>query len=131
MAWHLLPQLTQARRVRFGQSIDGIVLILLGLFKKVAIADGIAPAVDSVFNSTGAVSQSDVAIGTLLFAVQMFCVFHDYSDIARGVSKLFGIELIINFHLPYFSKNPSEFWRCWHISLSSWLRYLFIYFSWR
>jgi len=126
-ARHLLPQLTRPRRIRLPQSMDGIVLILLGLFKKVAIADGIAPAVDSVFTSTGAVSQTDVALATLLFAIQIFCDFSGYSDIARGVSKLFGVELILNFNLPYFSKNPSEFWRRWHISLSSWLRdYLYI-----
>jgi D-alanyl-lipoteichoic acid acyltransferase DltB (MBOAT superfamily) len=126
-AWHLLPQLSMPRRIRFAQSMDGIVLILLGLFKKVAIADGVAPAVASVFTSSGAVSQTDVALATFLFAIQIFCDFSGYSDIARGVSKLFGIELILNFNLPYFSKNPSEFWRCWHISLSSWLRdYLYI-----
>jgi len=126
-ARHLLPQLTRPRRVRLAQSMDGIVLILLGLFKKVAIADGIAPAVDSIFTSSGAVSQSDVALATLLFAIQIFCDFSGYSDIARGVSKLFGIDLILNFNLPYFSRNPSEFWRRWHISLSSWLRdYLYI-----
>ena len=124
---HLLPQLTRPRHIRLGQSMDGIVLILLGLFKKVAIADGVAPAVDAVFNSSGAVSQSDVALAVILFAIQIFCDFSGYSDIARGVSKLFGIELILNFNLPYFSKNPSEFWRRWHISLSSWLRdYLYI-----
>jgi alginate O-acetyltransferase complex protein AlgI len=126
-ARHLLPQLTRPRHIRLAQSMDGLILILLGLFKKVAIADGIAPAVDSVFGSTGAVSQTDVALATLLFAVQIFCDFSGYSDIARGVSNLFGIDLILNFNLPYFSKNPSEFWRRWHISLSSWLRdYLYI-----
>lgn len=126
-AWHLLPQLSAPRRVRLAQSMDGVVLILLGLFKKVAIADGIAPAVNSVFASSGAVSQTDVALATVLFAIQIFCDFSGYSDIARGVSKLFGIDLILNFDLPYFSKNPSEFWRRWHISLSSWLRdYLYI-----
>jgi alginate O-acetyltransferase complex protein AlgI len=126
-AWHLLPQLSKPRRICLTQSMDGIVLILLGLFKKVAIADGVAPAVDSVFTSSGAVSQTDVALATFLFAIQIFCDFSGYSDIARGVSKLFGIDLILNFNLPYFSKNPSEFWRCWHISLSSWLRdYLYI-----
>jgi len=124
---HLLPQLTKPRRIRLGQSMDGVVLILLGLFKKVAIADGVAPAVDAVFNSSGAVSQTDVALAVVLFAIQIFCDFSGYSDIARGVSKLLGIELILNFNLPYFSKNPSEFWRRWHISLSSWLRdYLYI-----
>lgn len=126
-ARHLLPQLTKPRRVRLYQSISGLILILLGLFKKVAIADGIAPAVASVFASTGMVSQTDVALATFLFAIQIFCDFSGYSDIARGVSKLLGIELIVNFDLPYFSKNPSEFWRRWHISLSSWLRdYLYI-----
>jgi alginate O-acetyltransferase complex protein AlgI len=126
-ARHLLPQITKPRRIRLSQSMDGIVLILLGLFKKVAIADGVAPAVASVFSSTGSVSQTDIAIATSLFAVQIFCDFSGYSDIARGVSKLFGIDLILNFNLPYFSKNPSEFWRRWHISLSSWLRdYLYI-----
>jgi D-alanyl-lipoteichoic acid acyltransferase DltB (MBOAT superfamily) len=126
-ARHLLPQITRPRRIRLSQSMDGVVLILLGLFKKVAIADGIAPAVASVFASTGGVSQSDVALGTFLFAIQIFCDFSGYSDIARGASKLFGIELIVNFNLPYFSQNPSEFWRRWHISLSSWLRdYLYI-----
>jgi alginate O-acetyltransferase complex protein AlgI len=124
---HLLPQLIRPRRILLAQSMDGIVLILMGLFKKVAIADGIAPAVGTVFGSSGAVSQTDVMLATLLFAVQIFCDFSGYSDIARGVSKLFGIELILNFNLPYFSKNPSEFWRRWHISLSSWLRdYLYI-----
>ena len=123
----MLPQLTRPRRIHLGQSMDGIVLILLGLFKKVAIADGVAPAVDLVFNSSGAVAQIDVALAVILFAVQIFCDFSGYSDIARGVSKLLGIELILNFNLPYFSKNPSEFWRRWHISLSSWLRdYLYI-----
>jgi D-alanyl-lipoteichoic acid acyltransferase DltB (MBOAT superfamily) len=125
--WHLLPQLSAPRRIRLGQSMDGIVLILLGLFKKVAIADGIAPAVDSVFATSGTVSQTDVALATFYFAIQIFCDFSGYSDIARGVSKLFGIELILNFNLPYFSKNPREFWRRWHISLSSWLRdYLYV-----
>lgn len=126
-AQHLMPQLNKPRRIRLAQSMDGIVLILLGLFKKVAIADGVAPAVNAVFSSSGAVSQSDVALASLLFAIQILCDFSGYSDIARGVSKLFGIDLILNFNLPYFSKNPSEFWRRWHISLSSWLRdYLYI-----
>ena len=124
---HLLPQLTRPRRLRLAQSMDGVVLILLGLFKKVAIADGLARSVDSVFNSTGAVSQSDIALASVLFAIQIFCDFSGYSDIARGVSKLLGIDLLLNFNLPYLSRNPSEFWTRWHISLSSWLRdYLYI-----
>jgi alginate O-acetyltransferase complex protein AlgI len=126
-ARHLLPQLLQARRVRWRQVGQGLLLILFGLFKKVAIADGLAPSVNAVFNSTGAVSPGDVALATVMFAFQIFCDFSGYSDIARGVSKLMGIELMLNFRLPYFSKSPSEFWRRWHISLSSWLRdYLYI-----
>jgi alginate O-acetyltransferase complex protein AlgI len=126
-ARHLLPQLTRPRRIRLSQSMDGLVLILLGLFKKVGIADGVAPSVAAVFSTSGQVSRSDVLLGTFLFAIQIFCDFSGYSDIARGVSKLFGIDLMLNFNLPYFSKNPAEFWRRWHISLSSWLRdYLYI-----
>jgi D-alanyl-lipoteichoic acid acyltransferase DltB (MBOAT superfamily) len=126
-ARHLLPQLLEARRVRLRQVASGCWLILFGLFKKVAVADGVAPAVDAVFGSSAPVSGTDVAIATLLFAVQIYCDFSGYSDIARGVSRLMGIELMVNFRLPYFSKNPSEFWRRWHISLSSWLRdYLYI-----
>ncbi len=126
-ARHLLPQLQQPRTIRLNQSIYGIQLILLGLFKKVAIADGLATSVNSVYNSTGVVSGTDVALATLLFAFQIFCDFSGYTDIARGVAKLLGIELALNFDLPYFSRNPSEFWRRWHISLSSWLSdYLYI-----
>jgi alginate O-acetyltransferase complex protein AlgI len=126
-ARHLLPQLLQPRRLRWRQFGQGLLLILFGLFKKVAIADGLAPSVNAVFNSTGPVSGADVALATVLFAGQIFCDFSGYSDIARGVSKLMGIELMVNFNLPYFSRNPSEFWRRWHISLSSWLRdYLYI-----
>jgi D-alanyl-lipoteichoic acid acyltransferase DltB (MBOAT superfamily) len=94
---------------------------MLGLFKKVAIADGVAPSVNQVFSSTGVVTSADVIGGTLLFAVQIYCDFSGYSDIARGVSKLLGIDLMLNFNLPYFAKSPREFWRRWHISLSTWL----------
>ena len=126
-AHHLLPQLLRPRHVGLVQSTHGLVLILLGFFKKVAIADGLAPTVNAIYSSPGGVSQFDVAAATVLFAIQIFCDFSGYSDIARGISKLLGIELILNFNLPYFAKNPSEFWRRWHISLSTWLRdYLYI-----
>jgi D-alanyl-lipoteichoic acid acyltransferase DltB (MBOAT superfamily) len=126
-ARHLLPQLTSPRPIRLAQTTHGVVLILIGLFKKIAIADGLAPVVNAIYGTTGDVSQSDVAIATALFAVQILCDFSGYSDVARGVSKLLGIDLMVNFNLPYFSRNPSEFWRRWHISLSSWLRdYLYI-----
>ncbi|MBF2046190.1 MAG: MBOAT family protein [Elainella sp. C42_A2020_010] len=123
----LLPQISKPRQIKFDQTIRGLYLILLGLFKKVAIADGIAGSVNAVYGTTGAVSWLDVVAATLLFTFQIYCDFSGYSDIARGVAKLFGIELMLNFNLPYFSKTPSEFWRRWHISLSTWLRdYLYI-----
>ncbi|MDF5713195.1 MAG: MBOAT family protein [Rhizonema sp. NSF051] len=126
-ASHLLPQLSNPRQVSFQQSAEGLFLILFGLFKKVAIADGVAGSVNAIYETAGAVSWIDVVAATFLFAIQIYCDFSGYSDIGRGVSKLFGIELMLNFDLPYISKDPSEFWRRWHISLSTWLRdYLYI-----
>lgn len=126
-AAELLPQLSSPRQLSFKQSTQGLFLILFGLFKKVAIADGVASSVDAIYGSSGTASWIDVVLATFLYAVQIYCDFCGYSDIARGVSKLFGIELMVNFNLPYFSKGPSEFWRRWHISLSTWLRdYLYI-----
>jgi len=120
-ARHLLPEFQKRRVITLAQSSRGLYLIMLGMFKKVAIADGVAPSVNQVFGSTGVVTSADVIGGTLLFAVQIYCDFSGYSDIARGVSKLFGIDLMLNFNLPYFAKSPREFWRRWHISLSTWL----------
>jgi alginate O-acetyltransferase complex protein AlgI len=126
-AKHLLPQISMPRSISFDESARGVFLIVVGLFKKVAIADGVAPIVDQIYGSGGFVSWADVVIGTLLFAIQIYCDFSGYSDIARGVSKLLGIDLMLNFNLPYFSRGPSDFWRRWHISLSTWLRdYLYI-----
>lgn len=123
----IIPQLSNPRKITAAQVLDGLYLILLGFFKKTAIADGVAPVVDQVFGSTGHVSWIDIVVGTLLFAVQIYCDFAGYIDIARGVSKLLGIELIPNFDHPYFSTSAREFWRRWNISLSNWLRdYLYI-----
>jgi D-alanyl-lipoteichoic acid acyltransferase DltB (MBOAT superfamily) len=122
----LLPQLAAPRQINFQQTIQGLFLILFGLFKKVAIADGLSGSVNAIYASTEA-GWLNVVAATVLYALQIYCDFCGYSDIARGVSKLFGIELMLNFNLPYFSKDPSEFWRRWHISLSTWLRdYLYI-----
>ncbi|MEM7698463.1 MAG: MBOAT family O-acyltransferase [Verrucomicrobiota bacterium] len=122
-----LPQVAKPRKVNFSQSADGLYLILFGLFKKVVIADGIAPSVDAVYGAPGPYATLDVVLATWLFAIQIYCDFSAYSDIARGVSKLLGFELMVNFRFPFFSTNPQEFWRRWHISLSSWLRdYLYI-----
>ncbi len=126
-ATHLLPLLSNTRQLCWRQSVEGLYLIVFGLFKKVAIANGVAPAVNSVYSGTGTASAVDVVAATVLFAVQIFCDFSGYSDIARGTSKLFGVELMRNFRVPYMAKSPSEFWQRWHISLSSWLRdYLYI-----
>jgi len=115
------------RKVSWEQCSEGLGLIAYGLFKKVVIADGLSQSVSSIYGSAGAVSGVDVALATLFFTIQIYCDFSGYSDIARGISKLLGIELMRNFRFPYFSRSPSEFWNRWHISLSSWLRdYLYI-----
>lgn len=126
-ATHLIPSLLNSRRITFKGTAHGLHLILIGLFKKVAIADGVATTVNQVYGSSGVVTSTDVAIATLVFAIQIYGDFSGYSDIARGVSSLFGIDLMLNFNVPYLSQNPQEFWRRWHISLSTWLRdYLYI-----
>ena len=126
-AKNLLPNVTAERVVTYEKIRRGLFLVVFGLFKKVVIADGVALAVNQIYNATGGVSGIDVAIATYLFALQIYCDFSGYSDIARGVSKMMGFELMENFRIPYVSKNPSEFWTRWHISLSSWLRdYLYI-----
>ena len=123
----LIPQLSRPRLLNIEQTSRGMYLIVLGFFKKIAVADGVAPIVDQVFGSTGHVSWIDVIVGAMLFAVQIYCDFSGYTDIARGLSKLFGIDLVVNFNLPYFATNPQDFWRRWHISLSTWLRdYLYV-----
>jgi D-alanyl-lipoteichoic acid acyltransferase DltB (MBOAT superfamily) len=120
-ARHLLPQICQPRILTFSDTTRGLFLILLGLFKKIAIADGAAATVDQIFNSTGAVSWLEVVVGTVLFAVQIYTDFSGYSDIARGTAKLFGVDIMVNFRLPYFARSPRDFWNRWHISLSTWL----------
>ncbi len=126
-AGHMMPKLLRPRVLTVDQTTRGLFLILFGLMKKVAIANGLAPSVNSVFNSTGRSTWADIVYGTLLFSFQIYCDFSGYTDIARGVGKALGIDLLYNFNLPYFSRSPSEFWQRWHISLSSWLRdYLYI-----
>jgi len=126
-AAHLLPELSRPRNPTSDQTWRGLHLIAFGLFKKVAIADGVAPTVNQIFGRGVEASWAEVIVGSVLFAIQIYCDFSAYSDIARGTSKLLGIELMLNFDQPYFSRSASEFWRRWHISLSSWLRdYLYI-----
>lgn len=126
-AMRLLPQVTTARRFNYVQVVQGLRLILWGLFKKIVIADSLAIAVDEVFTYTRAASGASILLAVVYFAFQIYCDFSGYSDIAIGTSKLFGIELMSNFRFPYFSKNLVEFWRRWHISLSTWFRdYVYI-----
>jgi D-alanyl-lipoteichoic acid acyltransferase DltB (MBOAT superfamily) len=126
-ARHLIPQLSSTRKINLDQISRGLYLVIFGFFKKIAIADGVSPVVDQIFASSGRLTWIDVIVGTVLFAVQIYCDFSGYTDIARGISKCFGINLIVNFNQPYFARNPQEFWRRWHISLSSWLRdYLYV-----
>jgi len=126
-ATHLLPQIQQKRVFNYHRAVDGLKQILYGLFKKVVIADGCAEYVNMIFNSGDTYSGSTYAIAAVLFAFQIYCDFSGYSDIALGVARLLGIDLLRNFAYPYFSRDIAEFWRRWHISLSSWFRdYLYI-----
>jgi len=125
-AANLISQVVNPRQTTIVQVRDGLSLMIWGYFKKVYIADGLAPIVNGIYNAPTA-SGGEVVVGTLAFAFQIYCDFSGYTDIARGVAKLLGFEFMLNFNLPYFATNPSDFWRRWHISLSSWLRdYLYI-----
>ena len=126
-ATHLLPQVQRVRSFSTPQFKDGIKLIVWGFFKKVVVADSIAPIVDEIFQNHSQHSGLTLAFGAILFSIQIYGDFSGYTDIALGTAKLFGFELITNFKFPYFSRNIAEFWRRWHISLSSWFRdYLYI-----
>ncbi len=127
-AGRLLPQLENLPDRANGRDFStGSALIVLGLFKKVAIADALAPFVDEVYSTPQQASWAAVLGGTYAFALQIYADFSGYSDIARGSARLLGIRLVRNFEQPYLSRNITEFWRTWHISLSAWLRdYLYI-----
>lgn len=121
-ATHLLPQLKKPRFFNYEKAADGVRQILWGLFKKMVIADNCAPIVNDIFNNYEQEPASRLVLGAVLFAFQIYGDFSGYSDIALGTSRLFGIELLRNFAFPYFSRDIAEFWRRWHISLSSWFR---------
>src|SRR5690606_34107881 len=124
----LLPQLIGPRSLRSGDFAEGLYHILIGLLKKVVIADNPAPIVERVFSTpTAELTSADVLIGVYAFAFQIYGDFSGYSSIAQGTAKWLGIDLSYNCKMPYFSRSPSEFWRRWHITLSQWLRdYLYI-----
>ncbi|RZK68922.1 MAG: MBOAT family protein [Pedobacter sp.] len=126
-ATHLLPQIQRKRVFNSSQAVDGLRQILWGLFKKVVIADNCAEMASQIFNNSEDYSGSTLVFGALMFTFQIYGDFSGYSDIALGTARLFGVELLRNFAFPYFSRDIAEFWRRWHISLSTWFRdYLYI-----
>ncbi|HEX8577354.1 MAG TPA: MBOAT family O-acyltransferase [Flavobacterium sp.] len=126
-ATHLLPQIKQRRIFNYNKAIDGICQILWGLFKKIVIADTCAIYANEIFEKYESVNSLTLLMGGIYFAFQIYGDFSGYSDIALGTSKLLGIDLLRNFNYPYFSRDIAEFWRRWHISLSTWFRdYLYI-----
>lgn len=126
-ATHLLPQIKQKRTFDYPTAVDGLKQILWGLFKKMLIADTCARYVDYYYTYTSYFSGLLLVLAAIAFAIQIYCDFSGYSDIALGTAKLFGIQLLRNFAYPYFSRNIAEFWRRWHLSLTTWFRdYLYI-----
>lgn len=126
-ASHLLPQFYKKRTFNYQNAAQGMRQILWGLFKKIVIADNAAKVVNFIFDNSETFGGSTLFLGGVLFAFQIYCDFSGYSDIAIGTSRLFGFHLKKNFAFPYFSRDMAEFWRRWHISLSTWFRdYLYI-----
>ena len=126
-ATNLLPQFYRKRAFDYGKATDGLRQILWGLFKKVVIADNCAQIANTIFDSPDQYPGSMLLLGAIFFAFQIYGDFSGYSDIAIGTSRLFGFNLMQNFAFPYFSRDIAEFWRRWHISLSTWFRdYLYI-----
>ncbi len=131
-ATHLLPQIKAPNVITWNNITSGFCLASFGMFKKVVLADNISVVVNAVFGSDKLPVEAtpllwNTYVATFAFALQIYCDFSAYSDIARGTARMMGFDLMRNFDLPYFATNPSDFWRRWHISLSTWLRdYLYI-----
>ncbi len=124
---HLMPQIIKPRVFNYPQAVQGLRLILWGLIKKVVLADTLAPVVDNIFANYAWFPGSTLVLGAVYFSFQIYGDFSGYSDIALGTARLFGFELFSNFRFPYFSRDIAEFWRRWHISLTSWFRdYIYI-----
>jgi len=121
-ATNLLPQILKARKFDYYLAVDGMQQMLWGLFKKMVIADNIAIQVNSIFQNYDSLYGSTLWLGIFYFAIQIYCDFSGYSDIAIGTARLFGFNIMQNFAFPYFSRDIAEFWRRWHISLSTWFR---------
>ncbi len=126
-ATNLLPQFLKKRGFNYNKAVDGLRQILWGIFKKIVIADNCAEYANMIFNNSSNHSGSTLAVGAVFFSIQIYCDFSGYTDIAIGTSRLFGFNLKRNFNFPYFSRDIAEFWRKWHISLTTWFRdYLYI-----
>ena len=126
-ATNLLPQFYKKRTFDLSKAVDGMRQILWGLFKKIVIADSCAELANQIFNNSAEMNGSTLVLGALFFTFQIYGDFSGYSDIAIGTSRLFGFNLMQNFKFPYFSRDIAEFWRRWHMSLSTWFRdYLYI-----
>ena len=124
---NLLHQFFEEHKWEWGRVGSGIELMLFGFFKKLVIADNLAPFVNQVYEHPHEYIAPSLLIATVFFAFQIYCDFSGYSDIAIGAARVMGIRLMTNFHMPYFSRSIGEFWRRWHISLSTWFRdYLYI-----
>jgi alginate O-acetyltransferase complex protein AlgI len=124
---YFLPQLNSSRKFASVDVRGAIILFLVGFIKKACIADGVAPFVDRYFAHPANFTPTSAWIGVLFYAIQIYCDFSGYTDMAIAAAQLLGYRLPNNFQFPYFAKNVSDFWRRWHISLSSWLRdYLYI-----
>jgi alginate O-acetyltransferase complex protein AlgI len=121
-AKRLIPQILQPRKIQLEQFYQGVFLTFWGLFLKVYIADNLANVVDPVFAGSQPYNGVEVLLACYAFTFQIYCDFAGYSHIARGLAKMMGFELMLNFNLPFFSQNIQEYWNRWHISLSSWLR---------
>ncbi len=125
--YNLLPQFREKQSVDYQRISDGLKLMAWGMFKKVVIADRLAVLVDQVFRDVGSYHGPEFVVALFFFAFQLYCDFSGYCDIAVGSAKVMGFKLMDNFRYPYFSRSVRKFWRCWHISLFSWLRdYVFI-----
>ena len=131
---HLLPQLSQLGQFEYARAVAGVRAILIGLFLKIVVADSLSPLVDSVYSDPRRFSSPDLALATIYFSFEVYADFAGYSLIAIGSARLLGIELLQNFTQPFLSQSLPEYWRTWHITLSSWFRdYVFtpLQFQWR
>ncbi len=125
-ARNLIPQITKKRTVTLDKFYQGSWLIFWGLYKKIVIADNLAKVAAGVFGAKGQLSGLEVLIATYAFAIQIYADFSGYSDMARGIARLMGFEIMVNFRVPFFANNINDFWQRWHISLTTWVKeYLF------